>query len=132
MPLMEGFADRIFTVGFWADPFAYEATPTVLTRTAAFNLTRVGTVEAYPLIELTATGDIALTIGDKTLAIAGVPGSCIIDVAGGLVYSGATNLSGSASTDDWPLTIPAGTGDVPVSWTGSVSRMILQPNWGWL
>lgn len=131
-PLMEGFADRIFALNFWADPFAYEATPTVLTRTAPFSLTRIGTIEAYPLIQLTATGDISLTIGDKTLAITGVPGSCIIDVPGGLIYSGAINLSGNASTEDWPLTIPAGAGSVPVSWTGNVTQMIIQPNWGWL
>jgi len=129
---MEGFADRIFALNFWADPFAYEAAPTVLTRTAPFDLARVGTIEAYPLIELTATGDITVTIGDKTLAITGVPGSCIIDVPGGLIYSGETNLSGNASTDDWPLTIPAGAGSVPVSWTGNVTQMIIQPNWGWL
>ena len=132
MPFVEGFSDRIFAINFWADPFAYEATPTILTRTSPFSLTRVGNIEAYPLIQLTATGDITLIIGDKTLAITGVPGSCIIDVAGGLVYSGSTNLTGNTDTDDWPLTIPVGTGNVPVSWTGSVSQIIIQPNWGWL
>jgi phage-related protein len=120
------------SVRFECHPFGYEATPTILTKTAPFSLSRIGTIEAYPLIQLTATGDIALTIGDKTLAITGVPGSCIIDVPGGLIYSGSTNLSGNASTDDWPLTIPAGTGSVPVSWTGNVTQMIIQPNWGWL
>jgi phage-related protein len=129
---VEGFNDRISAINFWADPFAYEATPTIETKTSAFNLTRVGNIEAYPLITLTATGDITLTIGDKTLAITGVPGSCIIDVAGGLIYSGSTNLTGNADTDDWPLTIPPGTGTVPVSWTGTVTQMIIQPNWGWL
>ena len=131
-PLVEGFADRIFALNFWADPFAYEAAPTVLTKTAPFSLNRIGTIEAYPLIQLDATGDITLTIGEKTLAITGVPGFCIIDVPGGLIFSGAINLSGSASTDDWPLTIPAGSGSVPVSWTGNVTQMIIQPNWGWL
>ncbi len=130
--LMEGFNDRIFALSFWADPFAYEATPTVLNKTAAFNLPRQGTIEAYPLIQLTATGDITVTIGDRTLAVADVPGSVIIDVPGGLIYSGNTNLSGSTSTEDWPLTIPAGTGSVPVSWTGNVTQMIIEPNWGWL
>lgn len=36
-PLVEGFADRIFALNFWADPFAYEASPTVLTMTAPFS-----------------------------------------------------------------------------------------------
>ena len=104
----------------------------MLTKTAPFSLPRIGTIEAYPLIQMDATGDITLTIGEKTLAITGVPGSCIIDVPGGLIFSGGTNLSGSASSDDWPLTIPAGSGSVPVSWTGNVTQMIIQPNWGWL
>ena len=129
-PLMEGFDDRIFALSFWADPFAYEAVPTVYTKTAAFSMTNPGSVFAEPLIELTATGDITLTIGDKTLAIADVPGSVIIDVAGGLIYSGATNLSGSAESDDWPLTLP--TGETAVSWGGSVTQVKIQPNWRWL
>jgi phage-related protein len=129
-PLMEGFADRTFVLTFWADPFAYEAVPTVEAHSTPFSLTNPGTIEAYPLIEMTATGDVSLTIGDKTLSIAGVPGSAIIDVPGGLIYSGGTNLSGSASTDDWPLTIPLGTSSV--SWMGSVTQVTIQPNWGWL
>jgi len=131
-PVMEGFADRIFAVSFRCDPFGYEAAPTVLTRTAPFELVNPGTVEAYPLIQLTATDDVTLTIGGKALSIAAVPGSAIIDVPGGLIYSGTTNLSGSASTDDWPLTIPAGAAPVPVSWTGNVTQVTIQPNWGWL
>ena len=131
-PLMEGFADRVFALNFWCDPFAYEAAPSVLAKTAPFELVNPGTVEAHPLIQLTATGDVTLTIGEKTLSIAGVPGSCVIDVPGGLIYSGETNLSGSASTDDWPLTIPVGTAPVPVSWTGGVTGLTIQPNWGWL
>jgi len=132
MPLMEGFADRIFALNFWCDPFAYEATPTVETHTAPFSLINPGTVEAYPLIQLTATGNIKLILGDKELSIDGVPGSVIIDVPGGLIYKGTINLSGNASTDDWPLTIPVGVAPVEVSWTGNVTQLTIQPNWGWL
>ena len=129
-PLMEGFSDRIFALSFWADPFAYEAVPTVLTRTAPFALTNPGTVFAEPVIELTATGDITLTIGDQTISIDGAPGTVMIDVPAGLIYSGGTNLSGSASTEDWPLIVPTGTSNV--SWTGDVTQMKIQPNWRWL
>ncbi len=129
-PLMEGFADRVFSVAFWADPFAYEAVPAVLEETAPFSLTNPGTVFSEPLIELAATGDVSLAIGDKTLDIADAPGQVMIDVPGGLVYSGMVNLTGSASTGDWPLTIPTGTS--AVSWTGDVTRVTIQPNWRWL
>ena len=131
-PLMDGFADRIFALSFWADPFAYEATPTVETHTAPFTLTNPGTVFAEPLIELSATGDIGLIIGDKIINIEGVPGACVIDVPAGLVYSGGVNLTHSAETDDWPLTLPAGSAPIAVSWGGSVTQMVIQPNWRWL
>jgi phage-related protein len=129
-PLMEGFDDRVFTLNFWCDPFAYEAAPTVLTKTAPFQLTNPGTVFAEPVIELAATGDVTLTIGGKTISIDNAPGSVVIDVPAGLVYSGEVNLSVSASTDDWPLTIPTGTS--AVSWTGSVTALTIRPNWRWL
>jgi len=129
-PLMEGFEDRVFALPFWAEPFAYEAVPTVLTHTGPFALTNPGTVFSEPLIELTATGDVTLTIGDKTISIDDAPGAVMIDVPAGLIYSGETNLSGSASTEDWPLTIP--TGESAVSWTGAVSQVKIQPNWRWL
>jgi phage-related protein len=129
-PLMEGFEDRVFALPFLAEPFAYEAAPTVLTSAEPFILTNPGTVFSEPLIELTATGDASLTIGDKTISIDGAPGTVMIDVPAGLIYAGDMNLSGSASTEDWPLTIP--TGECAVSWTGGVSRVKIQPNWRWL
>ena len=129
-PLMEGFNDRIFALSFWADPFAYEAVPTVLTRPLPFALTNPGTVFAEPVIELTATGDITLTIGEAAISIDGAPGTVMIDVPAGLIYSGGTNLSGSASTEDWPLIVPTGTSNV--SWTGDVTQVKIQPNWRWL
>lgn len=134
---VEGFADRIFSLPFWADPFGYEAAPTAYTRTEPFDLVNPGSVFAMPLIQLNATGDISLTIGEKTADIAGVPaqidalpGPITIDVAAGLVYKGETNLTGYASTDDWPLSIPVGIS--PVSWTGNVTQLTIQPNWRWL
>jgi hypothetical protein len=43
-PLMEGFADRIFSLSFWADPFAYLDPPLLYDETAPFSVTNPGTV----------------------------------------------------------------------------------------
>lgn len=126
---VEGYEDRIFALPFWAEPFAYEAVPSLYIQAAPFEITNPGSVFAEPVIELAATGDVALTIGDKTLYIEGAPGQVMIDVPGGIVYSGGVNLTGKAS-GDWPLTIP--TGVSAVSWTGSISQIRIQPNWRWL
>lgn len=129
-PLVAGFSDRLFSLSFWADPFGYEAVPTVISASSAFTLVNPGSVFSEPVIELTATGDVTLTIGEKTLVLEDVPGSQVIDVAAGLIYHGDQNLSASAETGDWPLTIPTGASEV--RWTGDVTGIIVKPNWRWL
>jgi phage-related protein len=128
--LVAGFSDRLFSLSFWADPFGYEAVPTVISATSAFTLVNPGSVFSEPVIELTATGDVTLVIGEKTLAIEDVSESVMIDVPAGLVYHGDQNLLASAETADWPMTIPVGASDV--SWTGEVTQIVLRPNWRWL
>ena len=72
------------------------------------------------------TGDIDLTIGEVTLGIAGLASSITIDVPQRLAYNEGINLTGSLTGEDW-TTLPVGT--TSVSWTGSVSRITITPNW---
>lgn len=60
------------------------------------------------------------------MQIAGLASEITIDVAAGLAYNGAVNLTGSL-TGDWPLTIPPG--NSTVSWTGSVTKVEITPSW---
>ena len=48
------------------------------------------------------------------------------DVPQRLAYREGINLTGSLTGDDWP-TLPAGS--TAISWTGSVSRLTITPNW---
>ena len=72
------------------------------------------------------TGDIDLTIGEVTLGIAGLASAITIDVPQRLAYREGINLTGSLTGDDWPM-LPVGS--TAISWTGSVSRITITPNW---
>ncbi|MDO4549558.1 MAG: phage tail protein, partial [Clostridia bacterium] len=66
--------------------------------------------------------------GDRTLTIEGLSGSITIDSSRKLAYNGTTSLSHLVQ-GDWPTLSVDGTA---ISWTGSVSRVTITPNWRWL
>lgn len=126
--VLRGREHRTFPAVFRCKPYRYVyPAPAVITKTVSGQtVTNPGNVEAEPLIVVTGSGDISLTIGAKTMQIAGLASKITIDVAAGLAYNGTVNLTGSL-TGDWPMTIPPGTS--MVSWTGSVTKVEITPGW---
>lgn len=130
--LMRGRAHRTFAAVFRCQPYRYMNPPV-----AALALTNGGTIEnpgnidAEPVVALTGSGDITLTIGSKTLEISGLSGGITVDVALGVAYAtGVTPLvplTGSVGRDGWPFTIPPG--EHAVGWTGSVASAQIEPRW---
>jgi len=129
--LLRGHQHRTFAAVFRCAPYryAYPAPATITKTVSGQTITNPGTVDAEPTITVTGSGDIALTIGAKTVQIAALASAITIDVAAGLAYNGATNLTGSL-TGDWPMTIPPGVN--VVSWTGTVSKVEIAPNWRYI
>ena len=115
---------RTFAAVFRCKPFRYVyPAPASTVLVNGGSLVNPGNVDAEPVITLTGSGDVTLTIGDKSVDIA-LPSTAttiIIDVPAGFAYSadGTVNMTGLLSIDDWPLTIPPGTS--AVAWTGTVS-----------
>ena len=124
-------AHRTFTAVFRCKPYryVYPAPATAEYTSSPGSITNPGTADAEPTIIVTGAGDITLTIGAKTVQIAALASAITIDVAAGLAYDGATNLTGSL-TGDWPMTIPPGVN--AVSWTGTVSKVEIAPNWRYI
>lgn len=129
--VLRGRAHRTFSAVFRCKPFRYVHTaPAVITKTVSGQtITNPGNVDAEPLIVATGSGDVTLTIGAKTVQIAGLASKITIDVAAGLAYNGAVNLTASL-TGDWPMTIPPGIS--AVSWTGSVTKVEITPGWRYI
>lgn len=129
--VLRGRQHRSFAAVFRCKPFRYvHPAPAVITKTASGQtITNPGTVDAEPYIVITGSGDVTLTIGTKTVQIAGLASKVSIDVAAGLAYNGEINLTGSL-TGDWPMTIPPG--NSTVSWTGSVTKVEITPGWRYI
>jgi phage-related protein len=84
---------------------------------------------AYPTITLTGTGDVTLTVGDQEISLTGISPSITID--GDLMecYQSDT-LTSDKMTGDFPV---IGAGEtISISWTGSVTKAEILPNWRWV
>lgn len=81
---------------------------------------------ALPLLEITGSGDIAVTIFGVTLNVYGLNGVITYDADTDNAYNGAQNLNSMVGTTD-VLTIPKGKNDITV--TGSVTSLKITPRW---
>lgn len=127
LPNAESF-DSV-SVRFLCEPFKYESVPDVYTlRYSPTVIMGEGTVDSEPVIVVYGTGDCTLTVGDKVLTLTGLTGNITIDCARKIAYAGSTSLSHFVA-GDWPKMSYE---DTSVSWTGSVTSVVITPNWRWL
>lgn len=124
--VVRGRPNRKFTVNFRCQPFLYQLNMPDIVLTTSGQVVNQGTVFAEPVITVEGTGEIDLTIGEVILGISGLASSITIDVPQRLAYQEGVNLTGSLTGDEWP-TLPVGT--TSVSWTGSITRLTITPNW---
>lgn len=128
-PLVPGFDDRVFGLTLYAQPWQYidpEAADILLTAPGA--VTNPGNAAAEPLITVSGSGNISISVGGRTIMLTGLTGSAVIDCGAKLVYSGTTLLTGSTTLaqKEWPVLQP---GNNAVSWTGSVTKLTITPRW---
>lgn len=132
-PWVVGFADRIFAVSFWCDPFAYEADPDVQPITGPYIFDNIGTLPADPLIVVYGTGRVVFTVGDISITMDNMSSPVTIDCEGKAAYlgDGVDGARTSITLDQhaWPV---FELGSTRVSWTGHVSKAIVTPKWRWL
>lgn len=132
-------ADKLYN-GVWIMNCQFEAQPfrRLVVEPPALTLTNGGTIynpgdiAARPVLTVTGTGALELTIGDQTFSVANIQGSTgyIIDLAAEMLVSsdGEQQLT-QYSTGDW-MTIQPGTSEV--SWTGSgITSITMTQPWRW-
>lgn len=117
-----------FLVNFRCKPFKYDLTNEVITLTMPGIITNPGTVACEPIIVLSGTGNITLTINELDIQLTGVNGSITIDSVLKDAYKG-TVLQNSLMNGEFPILLP---GDNSISWIGSVTSLQITPNWRWL
>ena len=127
--ILRGNPHRSFTVNFRCKPFWYAADVQDITLTASGTMvTNPGSVSSEPVITVHGSGDITLMVGMTIVELEGVDGNITLDSSLQEAYSG-TILMNDKMSGDFPVLRP---GSNAISWTGSVTRVVVRPNWRYL
>lgn len=118
-----------FPVIFNCQPFKYAVENEVITLNetgaAVYN---PGSLESEPVITVYGSGDIILSINGKSINLNSISGNITIDSVIQDAYSGSSNLN-NQMTGDFPV---FKVGANVISWSGSVSYVVIKPNWRYL
>lgn len=115
-----------FTVIFDCQPYRKSTgvdAITVLTPTTVVNST---IYNAFPLIEIYAYGDIAVTVGAYNFAISNVQGYAAVDSEIMECYDNVSGFINNRMTGNFPILVPGQTG---INYTGNINKIVINPNW---
>ena len=120
-----------FQVSFDTYPFKYSvnAFDDIITLTSAKTILNNGTIFSQPIITITGSGAITLTINDKEYRITNLSGSITIDSDIEECYSGDVNMNNVFDAEQFPI---FEVGENTISWSGNVQKVEINPNWRWL
>lgn len=109
-------------------PFRYQKSVEPVVLTASGTINNLGTIYSEPIIEVEGDGDISLTIGRKTMYLA-IKTKATIDCRQGKqnIYNATGAVQNTLRKRGGFLEIP--TGKVGVSFTGTVRKITIRPNW---
>ena len=109
-------------------PFRYQKSVEPVVLTASGTVNNPGTVYSEPLIEVEGDGDISLTIGRKTMYLA-IKTKATIDCRQGKqnIYNATSAVQNTLRKRGGFLEIP--TGKVGISFTGTIRKITIRPNW---
>ena len=127
--ILRGNPHCSFSVNFRCFPFWYlENVADVTVTQSSSVVTHHGSVYAEPVITVYGSGDITLMVGTTIVELEDISGLVVIDSALKEAYRGTT-LMNDHMTGEFPVLVPGVNG---ISWTGSVSQVVIQPNWRYL
>lgn len=124
--ILRGNPHRSFVVNFRCKPFFYlEDVQSIILTTSGSFITNPEEVPSEPIITVTGSGEITLMVGMSIVELSDMTGSITLDSELQEAYNGTTSMNNRMS-GEFPLILP---GRNAVSWTGSVTRVEIQPNW---
>lgn len=117
-----------FVAEFEVQPFMYEAISSTLTLTEPTSIFNTGTFESEPIITVYGQGDITLTINNLNLILNGIDERITLNSEILNAYKDTLPLNNKMS-GDFPV---FSVGENIISWTGSVTKLEIMPNWRWI
>ena len=127
--VLRGNPHCAFSVNFRCYPFWYrEDEATITVSTSGTIVTNPGSVYAEPVLTVYGSGDITLMVGTTIVELEGITSSIVLDCALKEAYLGNT-LMNDHMAGDFPKLKP---GANAISWSGTVTRVVIQQNWRYL
>lgn len=127
--ILRGNPHRSFVVNFCCSPFWYadDVPPITLTASGTF-IDNPGSISAEPVITVYGSGEITLMVGMTIVELDGITDRITLDSPLMEAYKDTTSMNGCMS-EDFPTLLP---GQNAISWTGNVTKVVIQPNWRYL
>ena len=124
--VLRGNPHRSFAINFRCKPFWYLSGVEPITLTSSTSIiSNPGSVYSEPVITVYGSGEITLMVGTTIVELSDVSGSTTIDSSLMEAYSGDVSMNACMS-GDFPRLQP---GQNAISWSGDVTRIVVQPNW---
>ena len=118
-----------FAVNFRCFPFFYADNVSDITVTvSATVITNPGSVYSEPILTVYGSGDVTLMVGTTIVELTDISESIVIDSVLQEAYLGNTLMNDHMS-GEFPVLKP---GMNAISWTGTVERVVIKPNWRYL
>lgn len=117
-------------VDFFCQPFKYELKdePIEIIDNPQI-ISNPGTMPDEPLMTVYGTGDIEININGRAFVLQGITDYINIDTKIQNAYRGNDELMNKSMSGAFPF---FDTGENRLSWTGSVSKIVIYPRWRWL
>ena len=127
--VLRGNPHCAFSVNFRCFPFWYqEDAASITVNTSGTIVTNPGSVYAEPILTVYGSGDITLMVGTTIVELENISGSIVIDSVLQEAYQGTT-LMNNHMNGEFPVLKP---GANAISWTGTVTKVVVRPNWRYL
>lgn len=123
---------RRFLIQFSCQPFKYELTPIPITLFNSSQLENKGNVYSQPTITIQGIGNINIIVNGRVLKLFNVEQEIVLDsssmnayrIVNGIMLNQNNKVDGHFQNFN--------TGTNTISWTGNVTRVVIQPNWRWI
>lgn len=116
-----------FIIQFECQPHKYALTNSIITLTTSGTVNNTGTKNSKPVLKLYATGTVDLTINSSVIHLTNISSYVIIDSDLLDCYKDTLSMNNNM-VGEFPELVP---GNNTISWTGSVTKLEITPNWRW-
>ena len=128
--ILRGNPHCSFAVNFrCSPPFWYVSNPDEVTiTTSSYVLVNPGSIYAEPIIHVYGSGDATIIVNDTFVELEGIEDSIVLNSVIQEAYQGETLLN-EKMEGEFPILKP---GNNLISWSGSITRLAIIPNWRYL